>query len=274
MGGPGDWEGTGSIEIEWAECAGSWAFDDVKVNHGGFHAGVSQEGLDGADVGAGLEQVSGEGVPHGVTGGMLWDRCLANSRLELALERYLVEVVSGKSTGSRVRAECRGSEEVLPRPLSGGIRPFSQQRFRHVDVTRSTGKILKVFLVCLGEMIPQVILEGFRQGDDAVPAAFPIVDGDGPLSEIEILHAEPEGFHDPQAGAIHELGRKFPRILQVGDDRPDFFTGHDDRRAASSTGRGDVIEGEFLDPEDVSDEEGHGIEGLLLCGQGDVPFQS
>jgi len=35
--------GVGSIEIEWAECSRTWAFDDAEVNHGRFDAGVSEE---------------------------------------------------------------------------------------------------------------------------------------------------------------------------------------------------------------------------------------
>lgn len=44
-----------SFEVERAGCACSGTFHDVEVNHGGFDAGMSQEGLDRADVGAGLE---------------------------------------------------------------------------------------------------------------------------------------------------------------------------------------------------------------------------
>ena len=44
-----------SVEIERAWCARSGTFHDVEVDHRGFDAGVSQEGLDGTDIGAGLE---------------------------------------------------------------------------------------------------------------------------------------------------------------------------------------------------------------------------
>lgn len=44
-----------SVEIERAWCAGSRTLHDVEINHRGFDACMSQEGLDGADVGAGLE---------------------------------------------------------------------------------------------------------------------------------------------------------------------------------------------------------------------------
>ena len=45
----------GSVEIERAGCTCAGAFHDVEINHGGFDAGVPQERLDAADVGAGFE---------------------------------------------------------------------------------------------------------------------------------------------------------------------------------------------------------------------------
>ena len=44
-----------SVEIERAGCACAGTFHDVEINHGGFHAGVPQERLDGANIGAGFE---------------------------------------------------------------------------------------------------------------------------------------------------------------------------------------------------------------------------
>lgn len=44
-----------SVEIKWAGGTCAWAFHDVEINHSGFNAGMSQEGLDGADIGAGLK---------------------------------------------------------------------------------------------------------------------------------------------------------------------------------------------------------------------------
>jgi hypothetical protein len=100
-----------------------------------------------------------------------------------------------------------------------------------------------------------------------------LVDGDGGLAEIEVLNPEAKGFHESQAGAIHELGGEFPGIFEMGDDRTDLLASHDDRWTALAAGRGEVIEGEVLDAEDVSDEEDHGVERLALGGWGDVAFE-
>jgi hypothetical protein len=52
-----------------AEDAGGAAVEDVGVDHGGGDVAVAEELLDGADVGAVLQQVGGEGVAEGVAGG-------------------------------------------------------------------------------------------------------------------------------------------------------------------------------------------------------------
>lgn len=44
-----------SGQIQGAGSASTRAFHDMEINHGGFDAGVPQEGLDGANIGAGFE---------------------------------------------------------------------------------------------------------------------------------------------------------------------------------------------------------------------------
>ena len=105
----------------------------------------------------------------------------------------------------------------------------------------------------------------------ACPGAVPFMGRS--LDEIEVLDAQAEGFHETEAAAIHELGGEFPRICEVGENRADFLAGHDDRRAALAAGKRDVVEGEFLDTEDVSHQECHGIERLLLGSRGDVALE-
>jgi hypothetical protein len=122
-----------------------------------------------------------------------------------------------------------------------------------------------------------VVFEAFFQGswesDDTVFSAFAIVDGDGSLPEIEVLDTQAHGFHQAQTAAIHDLCAQFPRIFQVGENGADFLAGHDNRWAPLTTGGGEVIQSEVRDAEDVFDEEDPGIEGLVLGGWGDVPFE-
>jgi hypothetical protein len=53
--------------LKMIQGAGSaWTFYFVEVNHGGFDAGMSQEGSCRADIGAGLESMGGERMAHRV----------------------------------------------------------------------------------------------------------------------------------------------------------------------------------------------------------------
>jgi len=106
-----------------------------------------------------------------------------------------------------------------------------------------------------------------------VSSSLAVVNGDGALAEIQILDAQAHGFHEPEAAAIHKLGDQFPWIFKAGEDGADFLAGHHHRRSSCAAGRGNVIEGEFLDAEDVFGQEGHCVERLLLGGRGDVSFQ-
>ena len=124
-----------------------------------------------------------------------------------------------------------------------------------------------------GEVFGESLLKAFWQGDDPMFAALAIVDGDGALAEIDVLNTESEGFHNSEAGAIHDLAGEFPRIFQMSDDEAHSGAGHDDRRAALASSGSEVIKGEFLDPKAVFDEKDHGIERLFLGGWSDVAFE-
>src|SRR5262245_43355879 len=59
--------------IQRAEDATATPVEDVGVDHGGIHVGVAEQLLNGADVVALLQEVSGEGVAQRVAGGRLGD---------------------------------------------------------------------------------------------------------------------------------------------------------------------------------------------------------
>lgn len=57
-----------SQDVKRTPYAAGAALQDVRIDHGGRHVFVPQKLLHGADVGAGLQQVSGEAVPESVAG--------------------------------------------------------------------------------------------------------------------------------------------------------------------------------------------------------------
>ena len=77
----------------------------MQVDHRCFDTGMSHEGLDCADVCAGFEQMSREGMAHRVTGGAFGNPGLADSIPELALHGGFMQVMAGDSSGARVGAK-------------------------------------------------------------------------------------------------------------------------------------------------------------------------
>ena len=135
----------------------------------------------------------GERMPHRVACGALGDGGFADRVLELPLHGGFVEVVTGDAARAWMGTEGGGSEKVLPNPLAGGVGPFPQQGFRHVDVARAADEVLEVFFAEAVKVLLEALFEGSGQGDDAMSAALAIVDGDGALAEIEVFDAEAEG---------------------------------------------------------------------------------
>ena len=142
-----------------------------------------------------------------------------------------------------------------------------------MDIAGAADQILDVFFSGYGEVCSEALVLGLWEGNDAMPTAFAIMDRDGALAEIEVFDAETEGFHDPQAGAIHDLGGEFPGIFEMGYHGANFGTCHDDGRVALTTGGREVIKSEVLDSKNVFDKKDHGIEGLFLSGRSDVSFK-
>ena len=90
------------------------------VDHGGFDAAVTEELLDGSDVGAGFEEVGGEGVAEGVASDSLGELGGGGGGADGALSDGLVEVVTAVALGRFVPVGSGGGEEPLPGELAFG----------------------------------------------------------------------------------------------------------------------------------------------------------
>jgi hypothetical protein len=88
----------GAADAEWA------AIENVGVDHGGPEVAVAEELLDGADVGAVLQEVGREGVPEGVAGDAFRDAGGGGRAADGALDARLVEVVAEPLAGGVVRS--------------------------------------------------------------------------------------------------------------------------------------------------------------------------
>ena len=111
----------GAEAVERAHDAHGPAVDDVRVDHRRGHGLVAQEGLDGADVRAGLEQVRREAVAEGVAGDALGDAGEAGGGADGLLDDGLVEVVAAALAGLAVRVAAGRGEDPLPGEVAAGL---------------------------------------------------------------------------------------------------------------------------------------------------------
>jgi len=107
--------------VDGAEDGSGAAVEDVGVDHRGIEVCVAEEFLDGADVGAGFQEMGGEGVAEGVAGGGLEDFGAGDGVADKALEDGFVEVVASALTGARIGVGARGGEDPLPAPLAACV---------------------------------------------------------------------------------------------------------------------------------------------------------
>ena len=182
---------------------------------------MSEKILNGADVGAALEEMSRERMAQTMACGGLRDGCFSHGGFELPLHGCLMEVVAGDFSGAGMWAEGGGCEEVLPAPLPSGIGVFAGQRFRQMDLASTHYKILFVLFLGCGQVCFEALLKGHGQRDHPVFASLAIMDSDGSLVKIQILDANPHALDDPQSAAIHELRGEFPRIFEMGENGGD-----------------------------------------------------
>jgi len=142
-----------------------------------------------------------------------------------------------------------------------------------VDFADAGDEVLAVFFAEGGEVGLVAGFEGFGERDDAVFAAFGVVDGDGAVAEVDVLDAEAKAFHDAEAGAVEELGGEFPGVVEEVEHGADLVAGEHGGRAAAAGGGGIQVQGDFFMTEDVAKEEDEGVERLFLGGGGDLAFQ-
>lgn len=113
---------------------------------------MAEEGLDGTDVGAALEEVGGERMAEGMTGGTFGDGRFTDGIGELSLEGVFMEVIASVMAGPRMRAEFGGREDELPWPFAWGVGVFAGEGFGHVDLADAGDEVLAVFFAEGGEV--------------------------------------------------------------------------------------------------------------------------
>ncbi len=104
----------------------------VSVDHGGGDVIVTEQSLDGPDIRASLEEVSGETVPEAVGGDPLGDSCVAHRALDGFVDDARVEMVASEDFAHGIRRQTPCREHILPYPLSEGRRILACEGVRKI----------------------------------------------------------------------------------------------------------------------------------------------
>ena len=161
------WRGSGvlnrtvSREVERAPDAEGTGLEDVGIDHGGADVLVAEEGLDGADVVTGFEEMGGEAMAEGVATGVLEDAGGMDGPLDGLLEGGFGDVMSADDARRGLTAR----------------RPEGK-RYCQPGCRSASGILLGEGM---GEMNSSVALAevGLMQGEDVLDLASERFDGGG-----------------------------------------------------------------------------------------------
>ena len=196
------------------------------VDHGGGHIGVPEQLLNGADIGAALQQVGGEGMTKGMRADVLRQTGTAHRHLDGLIDDAGVHMMATGDARTRVNGEIPGGKDILPAPFRGGLGIFPRQRMREVHRAMPLSQIL----LMQGLDPSQVVLEQRRQGGGkgGEPILVALARPDGQLLHliIDVLDPEPDRFHDTQPAPVEELGDQLGGAIHEREHGGDFFAGH------------------------------------------------
>jgi hypothetical protein len=89
---------------------------------------VPEPWLNSADIGAALEQVSGEGMAKGVGADGLRQTGTADGHRDGVVDDAGVNIMATGDTGMRVYGDVPGGKDIRPAPCPGGIWILPSQR--------------------------------------------------------------------------------------------------------------------------------------------------
>lgn len=177
-----------------------------------------------------------KGVSKGVRGDALLNLCEGGGIADGFLQGGFVNVMAANDSCFGVGVERGGGEDVLPNPLFVGSGDFFVEPIRHVDRAVSAREVFLVDGFYAGEVFFERGDEAFGEGGCAVISAFPIIDEDAVILEVNIFDAQAQTFHESQSAAVHDLRHEFVAAIKVGDDGAGFVFGEDGGDALASFG--------------------------------------
>jgi hypothetical protein len=138
---------------------------------------VLEQVLNGADVGAALKQVGGEGMTKGMGADVLRQTGTVNRHLEGLVDDAGVNMMAAGDARPRVNGEIPGRKDILPAPFLGGMRRLPSQRMGQVDLAMPLSQLLLMQRLDPGQMVLEQRRKGSGKGGEPVFVALARTDG-------------------------------------------------------------------------------------------------
>ena len=172
---------------------------------------MAQQLLDGANVGAGLEQVGCEAMAQRVGRGPSADPCSGHGVFHGALNGPLENVVPSLFAGVWVDVITLGGKHILPGPFDAGLGVLAGQCAWQVDAGVVRGQVDVVPPAALIQQVGQRLDQAVGQHGHAVLVALAAAHDDAPAFQVQVFDSQAQALHQPQAGTVqqvqHQAGR-------------------------------------------------------------------
>lgn len=231
---------------------------------------MSEQLLNGADVGAALEQVGGEGMAKGMCADVLREPGTANGHFDGFVDDAGINVMAAGHTRTRAYGQIPGGEHILPAPFLGGGGILPSQSMRQVHLAMPLSQILLMQRLDPGQVVLEQRGQGGGKGGEPVFVALAGTDGELLHLKIDVLDPEPDRFHDAQPAAVEELGDHLGGSVHERDNGGDFFACHDNGDVDLLVGANGIDAVLPRMVEDALVKEDQGIHRLVLGGGSDV----
>ena len=109
------------------------AVEDVGIDHGGDDIAMPQQLLDGPDIIANFQKMSGKGMAQGMAPSVFLNIGLAHSSFDCFLQDRFIQVMSASDSGAWICGNLRRRKNILPGPLFCGMFIFAYQGKRQLD---------------------------------------------------------------------------------------------------------------------------------------------
>ena len=214
--------------IQRAHDSVATLLQDVGVDHGGADVRVSQQGLDGANVRAPLQEMSGEAVPERMRTDPLADSRLADDSGNGLVDGTGVEVMPANLAGARVSGPMTSGEDVLPSPILVGVRVLAGQGVREIHLPITFLQILPMNHLHTYKVLFQGLYELLGEGRDTVLVSLAVAHREGLHLQVHVLDTESEALRDAQARAVQKLDDELMHSGQPCDHASRLLAGQDD----------------------------------------------